>query len=54
MKGRPCCWGGENRRAGNYYAPTVLGNVTPEMTGFRQELFGPVATITVARDATMR
>lgn len=36
---------------GNYYAPTVLGNVTPEMTGFRQELFGPVATITVARDA---
>lgn len=37
--------------AGNYYAPTVLGNVTPEMTGFRQELFGPVATISVARDA---
>lgn len=36
---------------GNYYAPTVLGNVTPEMTGFRQELFGPVATISVARDA---
>ena len=35
---------------GNYYQPTVLGNVTPEMTGFRQELFGPVATITVARD----
>nr|VUD32040.1 succinate-semialdehyde dehydrogenase [Raoultella sp. NCTC 9187] len=30
--------------AGNYYAPTVLGNVTAEMTGFRQELFGPVAT----------
>ncbi|SQI93488.1 succinate-semialdehyde dehydrogenase [Klebsiella oxytoca] len=27
--------------AGNYYAPTVLGNVTAEMTGFRQELFGP-------------
>ncbi len=36
--------------AGNYYAPTVLGNVTPEMTAFRQELFGPVAAITVARD----
>ncbi len=36
---------------GNYYAPTVLGNVTAEMTGFRQELFGPVATITQARDA---
>lgn len=37
--------------AGNYYAPTVLGNVTAVMTGFRQELFGPVATLTTARDA---
>ncbi|MGB7801813.1 succinate-semialdehyde dehydrogenase [Buttiauxella sp.] len=36
---------------GNYYAPTVLGNVTAEMLVFREELFGPVATITVARDA---
>ncbi|AIR66624.1 aldehyde dehydrogenase family protein [Cedecea neteri] len=36
---------------GNYYAPTVLTNVTPEMTAFRQELFGPVAAITVARDS---
>lgn len=36
---------------GNYYAPTVLGNVTPEMTAFRQELFGPVAAITLAKDA---
>ncbi|HEY4468285.1 MAG TPA: succinate-semialdehyde dehydrogenase [Klebsiella sp.] len=36
---------------GNYYAPTVLGDVTAEMTGFRQELFGPVATITEAHDA---
>ena len=38
--------------AGNYYAPTVLGNVTAEMTGFREELFGPVAAITVANDAS--
>ena len=37
--------------AGNYYAPTVLGNVTPVMTAFRQELFGPVAAISVATDA---
>jgi len=37
---------------GNFYAPTVLGNVTPAMTAFRQELFGPVAAITVARDAS--
>jgi len=37
--------------AGNYYAPTVLGNVTPDMTAFRQEMFGPVAAITLASDA---
>ena len=36
---------------GNYYAPTVLGNVKPNMTAFRQELFGPVAAMTIARDA---
>lgn len=36
---------------GNYYPATVLGNVTPEMTAFRQELFGPVAAITVAKNA---
>lgn len=34
---------------GNYYPATVLGDVTPEMTAFRQELFGPVAAITVAQ-----
>ncbi|WP_339530352.1 aldehyde dehydrogenase family protein [Pseudomonas mucidolens] len=37
--------------AGNYYAPTVLANVTDQMTSFRQELFGPVASIITARDA---
>jgi succinate-semialdehyde dehydrogenase len=37
---------------GNYYPATVLGNVTPNMTAFRQEMFGPVAAITVARDAS--
>ena len=37
--------------AGNYYEPTVLGDVTDQMTSFRQELFGPVATIITARDA---
>nr|WP_225777923.1 aldehyde dehydrogenase family protein [Pseudomonas sp. Marseille-Q3773] len=35
----------------NFYAPTVLANVTPDMTAFRQELFGPVAAIISARDA---
>ncbi|SDI49970.1 NAD-dependent succinate-semialdehyde dehydrogenase [Pseudomonas panipatensis] len=37
--------------AGNYYAPTVLGNVQPGMTSYRQEIFGPVASLIVARDA---
>ena len=36
---------------GFYYAPTVLGNVTATMTAFREELFGPVAALSVARDA---
>lgn len=36
---------------GNFYPPTVLSNVTPQMTAFREELFGPVAAITVAEDA---
>ena len=35
----------------NFYAPTVFANVTPEMTAFKQELFGPVAAIITARDA---
>lgn len=37
--------------AGNYYAPTVLADVTDQMTSFKQELFGPVASIITARDA---
>ncbi|MFO2465726.1 aldehyde dehydrogenase family protein [Pseudomonas sp. 15FMM2] len=36
---------------GNYYAPTVLADVTHQMTSFKQELFGPVASIITARDA---
>lgn len=36
---------------GNYYPATVLSGVTPEMAAFRQELFGPVAAISTARDA---
>src|SRR5471032_1438935 len=37
--------------AGNFYAPTVLADVTDQMTSFKQELFGPVASIITARDA---
>lgn len=37
--------------AGNFYEPTVFGDVTDQMTSFKQELFGPVASIITARDA---
>ena len=35
---------------GAYYAPTILTNVTPEMTAFKEETFGPVAAIIRAKD----
>lgn len=37
--------GGTHRE--RFYAPTVLTGVTPEMPAFSQEIFGPVAPITV-------
>jgi acyl-CoA reductase-like NAD-dependent aldehyde dehydrogenase len=36
---------------GNFFHPTVLADVTPEMAAFRDELFGPVAAVTKAIDA---
>lgn len=36
---------------GNFYEPTVLGNVQPGMAAFDEETFGPVAAITVADNA---
>ena len=36
---------------GNFYHPTVLADVTPEMAAFRDELFGPVAAVTRATDS---
>ena len=35
---------------GYFYAPTILGNVTPEMPVFNEETFGPVAAVIRARD----
>ncbi len=37
-------------RPGAYYAPTILTGVTPAMTAFREETFGPVAAVIRARD----
>jgi len=35
---------------GNYYEPTVLGDVAPGMAAFDEETFGPVAALTIADD----
>lgn len=38
--------GGERLEgAGNFYAPTVISNVTPEMDVVREEVFGPVVVV---------
>lgn len=37
--------------SGNFYAPTVLADVVPGMAAFDEETFGPVAAITVAKNA---
>ena len=43
--------GARPSRPGFFYAPTVLANVSPGMPAFDEETFGPLAAITVARDA---
>ena len=43
--GRP-----DGRNAGYFVKPTVLADVTPEMRIYREETFGPVATITTYDD----
>ncbi len=37
---------------GNYYAPTVLADVTPDMPVFREETFGPVLALVKADNPT--
>lgn len=38
-------------RPGNFFAPTVLGNVTTGMAAYHEEAFGPVASIITVADA---
>ena len=41
------CGGSPSELGGNFYSPTVLTGVTPAMAVFRNEIFGPVAPVTV-------
>eukprot|EP00924_Labyrinthula_sp_SR-Ha-C_P009354 maker-scaffold_2-snap-gene-21.65-mRNA-1 protein AED:0.01 eAED:0.01 QI:42/1/1/1/1/1/3/30/600 len=45
-KGATLLAGGKNCECeGNYYSPTILTDVTPEMRIFSEEVFGPVLTV---------
>ncbi len=44
--------GGTQGGHGFFYAPIILGGVTPGMTAFDEETFGPAAAIVSARDET--
>ena len=37
-------------RAGNFYAPTVLADIPLDSPAYREELFGPVASMFRAKD----
>jgi len=43
--------GGIREGKGYFYEPTILTNVTPQMSVFTDETFGPVAAVIRARDA---
>ncbi len=43
-------WGNKIQGDGNYYEATILADVTPEMTSYKEEVFGPVATIIKVKD----
>ncbi|APE42772.1 succinate-semialdehyde dehydrogenase [Sulfitobacter alexandrii] len=44
------CGGGVPDREGAYYPATVLGDVTPGMPAYDDEIFGPVASVIRAKD----
>ncbi len=45
--GAELLYGGNQKEC--YHEPTVLGNVTPEMPAFKEETFGPLATMIKAK-----
>jgi succinate-semialdehyde dehydrogenase/glutarate-semialdehyde dehydrogenase len=47
---KPLCGGHVVQRPGNFYEPTVLAEVPPDSPAYREELFGPVASLFRARD----
>lgn len=47
---RLMCGGKRADRAGYFYEPTLLADVTSEMTSFKEEIFGPVASLIKASD----
>jgi len=50
--GARCLLGGELPAGKGYFYPvTLLADVTPDMTAFREETFGPVASVTRVSDA---
>ena len=40
-------------RAGNFVGPTVLADITPDMTAYREEIFGPVLLIMARTTKTL-
>ena len=45
-KGAKVVTGGKNHSlGGNFYEPTILSNVTPDMVCSKEETFGPLAPI---------
>jgi len=40
------------KRPGNFYAPTVLANIPPESPAYKEELFGPVASVFRVKNAS--
>ena len=38
-------WWKKLNRKWFFYAPTILADITPEMTSYREEIFGPVASV---------